>query len=433
MMRNGVVRMSRRLALMGALLVCPGTALAEDAAPANTDPSVTQSAGNAADATPAQTTQDAAADPRAEDPAFQQAAKLLKAIDAILQDTAENRAAAKKLPSKDEFLLPPVFTETKEGREAHVRDLLDSALGVVTDVPIVDLQKKLEDARKAIRDGETHIADLKRRKLTAPKEAPLAGYLTDTQDSVQREIDAQLKVNDDGKASIAATKGEIGEALAKAGIKMSPDQLDLLLDSVLSGDLVRLVAVFNSAKIIDEQLGKGIQGGDSDLTAARKFFAMHAALFAMLVHAQDTLIGKIDQVYLPRLTAIGKDVAAARADTKKLLKDQNREDQKKALEANLKSQEFADEVMAYYRGYLLQQREQLAAARMKAAKDLRIADNTYETVEASFQLKQLIKDAKASFEAIQKLETPGFEQIFQNQELRQEFDNLTRKLDVPSS
>ena len=90
-------------------------------------------------------------------------------------------------------------------------------------------------------------------------------------------------------------------------------------------------------------------------------------------------------------------------------------------------------MIAYYRGYLLQQREQLAQARIKAAKDLKIADNTYETVEASFQLKQLIKDASASFEAIQKLETPGFEQIFQNQELRQEFDNLTRKLDVPSS
>jgi hypothetical protein len=373
---------------------------------------------------PAQTAE--AADPRADDPSFQQAAKLLRAIDAILQDTATNRADAKKLPSKDEFLLPPVFSETKESRQGHIKDLLDSALGIVTDVPIVDLQKKLEDTRKAIREGDAHIADLNKRKLTAPKDAPLAGYLNDTQDSLAREIEVQDKKNADNKALILATKGEIGEALAKAGIKMSQDQLDLLLDSVLSGDLVRLVAVFNSAKLIDEQLGKGIQTGNGDLSAARKFFAMHAALFAMLVHAQDTLIGKIDEVYLPRLKAIGKDVSTARADTKKLLKEQNRDDQKKALEANLKSQEFADEVMSYYRSYLLQQREQLAA-------DLKIADNTYETVEASFQLKQLIKDAKASFEAIQKLETPGFEQIFQNQELRQEFDNLTRKLDLPAS
>ncbi len=420
MIRTGILATVRLLAVSAVVAGVTGSGLARaEDAPATSDQP------------PAQTAE--AADPRAGDPTFEQAAKLLRAIDAILQDTAENRADAKKLPSKDEFLLPPVFSETKESRQDHIKNLLDSALGIVTDVPIVELQKKMEDARKAVRDGDTRISDLNRRKLSAPKEAPLAGYLNDTQDSLAREIEAQEKANADKKAEILATKLEIGEALAKAGIKMSRDQLDLLLDSVLSGDLVRLVAVFNSAKLIDEQLGKGIQTGSGDLSAARKFFAMHAALFAMLVHAQDTLIGKIDEVYLPRLKAIGKDVAAARTDTKKLLKEQNRDDQKKALEANLKSQEFADEVMAYYRGYLLQQREQLAAARIKAAKDLKIADNTFETVEASFQLKQLIKDAKASFEAIQKLETPGFEQIFQNQELRQEFDNLTRKLDVPAS
>jgi hypothetical protein len=372
-------------------------------------------------------------DPRAGDATYEQAAKLLRAIDAILETTAENRAEAKKLPSKDDFLIPPVFSETRESREAKIRDLLDSALGIVTDVPVVDLQKTLEDNRKAIRDGEDHIADLKKRQLSAPKEATLAGYLTDTVDSLQRESDEQLKKNDDARATIAATKAKIGEALGKQGIKMSPDQLDLLLDSVLSGDLVRLVAVFNSAKLIDEQLGKGIQGNGDNLGSARKFFAMHAALFAMLVHAQDSLIDKIDTVYMPRLQAIAKDIVAARNDTKKLLGGQNRDDQTKALEANLKSQDFAEKVANYYRGYLLQQREQLAQARLKAAKDLKIADNTYETVEASFQLKQLIKDASASFEAIQKLETPGFDQIFQNQELRQEFDNLTRKLDAPTS
>jgi hypothetical protein len=85
-----------------------------------------------------------------------------------------------------------------------------------------------------------------------------------------------------------------------------------------------------------------------------------------------------------------------------------------------------------YRRYVLQQREQIAAARRKAVHDLMIADNTYETVEASFQLRNLMRDSNASFEAIQKLEAPTFEQIFKNEELRREFENLTRKLDAPS-
>ncbi|MET0657683.1 MAG: hypothetical protein ABW110_05945, partial [Steroidobacteraceae bacterium] len=86
-----------------------------------------------------------------------------------------------------------------------------------------------------------------------------------------------------------------------------------------------------------------------------------------------------------------------------------------------------------YRRYLQQQREQIASARSRATHDLRIADNTYETVEASFQLRNLMRDSYTSFEAIQKLEAPTFDQIFKNEELRKEFENLTRKLDAPSS
>jgi hypothetical protein len=44
-----------------------------------------------------------------------------------------------------------------------------------------------------------------------------------------------------------------------------------------------------------------------------------------------------------------------------------------------------------------------------------------------------MRDSATSFEAIQKLEAPTFEQIFKNEDLRKEFENLTRKLDQPSS
>ena len=103
------------------------------------------------------------------------------------------------------------------------------------------------------------------------------------------------------------------------------------------------------------------------------------------------------------------------------------------MRANQKSQDIAEEAARGYRRYLQQQREQLAQARARATHDLRIADNTFETVEASFQLRSLMRDAAASFEAIQKLEAPTFDQIFRNEELRKEFENLTRKLDVPTS
>ena len=105
----------------------------------------------------------------------------------------------------------------------------------------------------------------------------------------------------------------------------------------------------------------------------------------------------------------------------------------RALQANRDAQAVAADAARGYKRYLQDQREQIAKARTRATHDLRIADNTYETVEASFQLKNLMRDSAASFEAIQKLEVPTFDQIFKNEELRREFENLTKRLDAPAS
>jgi hypothetical protein len=374
-----------------------------------------------------------AMDPREGEPGFEQARRLMRAIEAILQDTAKSRTEAKKLPSKDDYVIPPLWTETKEDRERKIRDLLDAALGIVTDVPVVDLQRRIEERRRNIRELQDRIAGLKERQLTAPKDALLPGLLNDTVDSLNRDIDDTNKRIQANRDEIGKIKADVVAALAASGVKLSPAQVDLLLDSVLSNDLVKLVAVFDSAKIVDQQLSRMMSVAGENAGAARKYFAMHAALFAMLVHAQDTVIGKIDNGYVPKLDAIIRDIADTRGRTNDLLRAENRPDQKRVLEANRDSQKISDEAAKAYRRYLLQQREQVAAARKRTAHDLRIADNTFETVEASVQLRALMRDTAASFEALQRIEAPTFDQIFRNEELRREFESLTKKLEAPSS
>lgn len=378
-------------------------------------------------------TADVPKDPREGEQAFEQAKALMAAIDAVLKDTADNRADASKLPSRDDFIVPPFWRETKEDRQVKVRALLDSALGIVTDVPVVDVQKKVESLRRNIRELDDQNAKLKEKQVSAPKDATLAGILTDTVGSLEAAIGENNKRIESNRTGIKDAKAEIIDALKKAGVELAPEQVDLLLDSVLSGDLVRLVAVFNAARLIDGQLAKLIGATGDNMNAARKYFAMHAALFAMLVHAQDSTIAKIDTQYLPKLDAILGDLKAAKGKTIELMKGDNRADQKRALEANRDSQKVAEDAASAYRRYLQQQREQIAKARLKATRDLRIADNTFETVEASVQLRNLMRESSASFEAIQRLEAPSFDQIFKNDELRREFENLTRKLDTPSS
>src|SRR5262245_48800513 len=239
----------RRSILKIALIcgVAPLVAPASAQSPAGQPP---PAAARASSAAPAATEKD----PREGDPSFEQAQRLMKAVDAILQDTAKNRGEARKLPSEKDFLMKPLWTETKEDREKQIRDLLDTALGIVTDVPVVEVQKRIEAHRRNIREIEEQIVALKERQLTAPKEGMLPGMLTDTVASLGSNIEDSKKRIEENKAGIAAAKVEVQSALVKSGVDLTPEQLDLLLDSVLSGDLIRLVATFQAAKLIDGQL-----------------------------------------------------------------------------------------------------------------------------------------------------------------------------------
>jgi len=361
-----------------------------------------------------------------------QSQALLAAIDKILKRTASEREAAKTLPGRDKFLFPPIWTETREEREKAVRELLDSALGIVTDAPILQLQEDIKRHREKISSIKEHIATLREKRLEAPPSSLMPGFITETQGSIDKAIAVSQNDIKAREADIGRIKQDIGKSLMAAGVTLSQDQLDLLLDSVLGGDLLKLVTAFEVAKIADKRLATLVQQSSEDIKSARRYFAMHAALFAMLVHAQELLIERIDGVYLAHLDEIMKNIAKTGIQTRELIAAQSRDDQRRTLEANLKAQEISQKVSAFYRSYLQTQRRLLAETRDKTLFDLRVADNTYETVEASFQLKALMDEARTSFEALQRLDAPGFEQIFRNDNLRREFETLTQKLG-PSS
>jgi hypothetical protein len=362
----------------------------------------------------------------------EQSRKLLNAVDTVLKKAAEARSRVKDLPSRDTFVIPPLWTETREDREQTIRPLLDAALEIVTDAPVVEIQTHIKTRRKTIADLRDAIAASREKRLTAPDSGFMPGVLTDTQRSLDADIvtmETRIRANE---AEIDSLKAQVRDSLAKSGVSVSKEQLDLLLDSVLGGDLLRLVAAFQASRVIDLRLAELLTQSSGDLKAARRYFAMHAALFAMLVHAQSAVLEKIDRDYLPKLNAVMSSIKTSREKTYQLMGAQNRPDQRRALEANLKSQDLAEKVASYYKDYLQAQRRQVLAAHERTLHDLKIADNTYETVEASFELRALMDDARTSFEALLKLEAPGFDQIFQNESLRKEFEKLTEKLG-PSS
>ena len=167
-------------------------------------------------------------DPREGDKEYEQAKRLMQAIDAILADAADQRTASQKLPSQDDFILTPLWTETKEDRQQRIQELLDAALGIATDVPVVDVQKRIEQRRKSIRKLEDRIVELREKQLTAPESSLLPGVISDTVSSLGDQIKGSEERITKNREDIDAAKNEIRQALAKSGLKMSEEQVDLL-------------------------------------------------------------------------------------------------------------------------------------------------------------------------------------------------------------
>ena len=149
----------------------------------------------------------------------------MKAVDALLQDAARNRGEARKLPTENDYLVRPIWTETREDRETKIRELLDAALGVVTDVPVVDLQKKIEGLRRNIRELDDRIVRLREKQLVAPKDGMLPGLhhrhggqprQGHRRDQEAHRAQPRRDRQDQGRGSRSAQEGR-HTALARAG------------------------------------------------------------------------------------------------------------------------------------------------------------------------------------------------------------------------
>src|SRR5207244_2889703 len=81
------------------------------------------------------------------------------------------------------------------------------------------VQKKIEGLRKNMRELDDRIVKLREKQIVAPKDGMLPGLITDTVDSLSKDIDESKKKIELNKDEIKKAKGEIQAALGKAGVQ----------------------------------------------------------------------------------------------------------------------------------------------------------------------------------------------------------------------
>jgi len=364
----------------------------------------------------------------AEDLRDRRISEIFSEVREMLADAAEHRRAS--AAGEDGYA-----SAILGSHEDRANKLLSEAFEAIADAPIVEIQDEIAGKREEI-DGLTdEIVDLREQKLGAPSDVDFWEGLSGTVD--RKRLDEEIAAR---KAEIAGLEDDIADAKTRfresmraAGMEITSEQADLLLDSVTGADILKIAAAYDVAKQIGAQLLKLLEESGEELGAARRYYAMHTTLIALLAHAQELFIAKVEKDYLPRLDDIEAELKETRLETEVLLRENPTPAQRTVLEANRRSQDVTQEALGVYRDLLQRQLNEVTDAHARTIKELRVADNTLRTVDASFRLREIMEGANLEFEALQALESPGFETVFENRELREKFEELSEKLRAPGS
>ncbi|MEM6676625.1 MAG: hypothetical protein AAF675_02010 [Pseudomonadota bacterium] len=358
-----------------------------------------------------------------------QAVERFGAIRDMLDEAAEARARAER---GDTTMVEELLRQTPRDR---ANDLLAEAFAVVADQPVTRLQQETAAARSRIAAAREQIARLREEKLFAPEETTLWQGLQGQQDreGVEEAIAALEAEIADDEALIAENRRAFIEAMAGIGTPISPEQADLLLGGVTGGDIIAIAAAYDVVRDIAAALRKVVAESGEEASAARRYYTLHTTLIALLAHAQETFIIRVEEEYLPKLDAIEAEVAETRAETERLLADGPSAAQRRVLETNRESQALSLKAARLYRRFLERQRDAVAERLYTTRRDLAVADNTLRTVDASFRLLEIMRAARLEFEALDALESPGLDTLFENEALRREFEVLSDRLRGPSS
>ncbi len=315
------------------------------------------------------------------------------------------------------------FGRDREDARQEINQLLDEAVDILARSDTAGTRRRIRELEGRIAALQRENDDYRLKRIAAPREA--------LWEKTMAEYDAAIA---DNEARIAALRKELArekrafaESLDEMGLRIDPQELDVLLASVTGDDLIQMAVVFDNVKRVTTELERLMVESGQRMEATRRYYGMYTVLLRILVHLHETAVNRIRAHYLPRIQAIVQRTEKLRRDTRHLLRETPA--QRRVLEANLRAQDLTLEAAAQYRAYLNDQAAELERRLQDLRRDLRVAQNTYDTVKVSGELLALMRSSRESLAALARLDMPPL-RGFDRPELRDEFRRLTEQLRV---
>lgn len=318
---------------------------------------------------------------------------------------------------------------------ADLNKLIDEAMALLESRAISSLRTQYRQLEKRIAEEKQKLTRYRSERILAVQDDVsmrtrlMPGETLKALVAVTRaDFDLLIEATEKNIASYeedrAKTITDISQALSAIGVNLNSDQLEALMSSIIGDDIVGMSVVFNAIKDVTVQLAELTRESGEDLANAKKYYGMVVILHRIIGSMQENFLAKVDSGYLPKLQEYRKTAQANIKESRELIKSGANAT---TLQNNIRSNELTIEVIALYSSMLNNQRRKVSEGHKVTLQEMRVARNTYNTVALSSAVVAMIREGQNTFEQLISLQMPDIRE-FQNDQVREEFRNLTARL-----
>jgi len=328
----------------------------------------------------------------------------------------------REMPKNDDLAFYDFLSRTKESQQRKIEGYLEVAAESLGISKINDRREKIVNLRQQILTSRRNISIYQRKRISAPKST--YNPLSVSQKGYDKKISNARESIQQAEAEIQQEKDTLIAELNQLGMKITPTNVDILLESITGDEFVRISVIFDNAKQFARDLEQLTDQTGEDLETAKKYYGVYLMLLKTIDQLQNKFIDNVDDVYYPKLDQYAQEAKQNIAEARQaILAGGNA----KVLENNIFNNQITYDAAMFYKQSLANQKSQMARANRETRKNILTAVNTYRTAALSKDLASLMAVSRRAFESISNLSVPDL-RPFDNTRMKEEFSKLTREM-----
>lgn len=329
---------------------------------------------------------------------------------------------AQQRPAEQDLAFYDFLSRTKESQERKVEGYLDvagEALGISS---ISDRRNRIFELRSKIATTRTNLSAFKRKRVSAPDSS--FNPLTVTKSGYDKKIQAAEEEITAAEEAIVAEKELFVRDLNRIGMKLDPESVDNLLESITGDEFVRVTIIFDNAKQFAAELERLTNETGEDLETAKKYYGVYLMLLKSVSRLQEKFVENVDNEYYPKLDEFAKKARQNINEAKRAIELGG---DRTVLQNNIENNQLTYDAAMFYKEGLTHQKHQMMMANLETKKNILTAANTYKTVALSRDVAALMANSRRAFDSISGLSVPDL-RPFKNQKMKKAFSDMTREL-----